>query len=281
MWLPLVTAALIAQSLSPQAPSLTVAVTPRVEEFRYRFDHPSSFNTTALVPHFFEQRYDVVPTWLSTEARYRIGGLSAASAVHVSLRARTRGSDIDTFQQPSGDVVTSGTDGDVMLWSWNVTQQIAVGEARGWALSITAGYRRDRAEFLPDDRIVTHTVPASMTRTFITDRETTTSQRLAFGLGMERTLAVGNEWTATFGAAAQPVVRAQLVIQLPDKYPGVDLRYTALGAGASAFCTLTRRVGQWHTGVTVNGGGVWAYRSTAAYELRSLSVSVFVGPGRR
>jgi hypothetical protein len=276
MLLPLVTAAFIAQSLS-----ISAAVAPRLEQFRYRFDNPSSFNTEELVPHFFEQRYDVIPVWFAADARYRIGRTAAATSVRLSLRGRTHGSDIDTFRQPSGDIATSGTDGEVMLRSWEVSQRLAIADARGWSLGLTVGYRRDRADFLPDDRIVTHTVPASITRTFITDRETTVGQTLSIGMDAERRRAITDHWTLTIGAGAQPVVRGFLLVQLPDKYPGVDLWFTSLGGGATAYATLARRIGRWHAGVTVSGAGAWGYQRSSAYALRSVGVAFAAGPDWR
>lgn len=272
MLLPLVTVALLAQSVS-----VTTAVAPCTEQFRYHFDNPSSFNTTELVPHFFEQRYDVIPVWFSVDARYGMGGAPATTTLRMSLRGRTRGSDIDTFRQPSGDVATSGTDGDVTLRSWELSQRLPVHEARGWSLGMTLAYRRDRADFLPDDRIVTHTMPASTTRTFITDRETTVSQTLALGVNAVRDHVISDQWHVVIGADVQPLLRAQLMIQLPDKYPGVDLTFVSLGTGARAHWTLERRARRWRAGITVSGAGAWSYRSSSVYSLRGLSLAMFAG----
>jgi len=273
---PLVAVALLAQSISVSA-----AVAPRVEQFRYRFDNPSSFGTAALVPHFFEQRYDAVPVWFSAEARYRLGGSAAATSAAISLRGRTHGSDIDTFFQPSGDVATSGTNGDVMLRSLELRQRIAVGATRGWLWALTMGYRHDRADFLPDDRIVTHTTPPSVVRTFITDRETAISQAMTFGVEATRERALNDRWHVTIGAGVQPLVRGRLLVQLPDKYPGVDLIFTALSAGATARVSVERRAHGWRAGVAVSGEGAWAYRPSSAYALRGVSIAVFAGPGGR
>lgn len=274
--LPLVTAALVAQSLS-----ITAAVAPRAEQFRYRFDNPSSFNTTELVPHFFEQRYDVVPLWFSADARYRIGATDAMTTAGVSLRRTTRGSDIDTFMQPSGDIATSGTDGPVQLRSWEVTQRLALARARGWSSVATFSYRRDTAEYLPDDRIVTHTMPPSITRTFITDRETTVSQVFAVGVEAERTTEISDRWRFTMGAGVQPMMQGRLMVRLPDKYPGVDLKFVALSGGGTVHGTLEHLARRWRAGITIAGAGARGYRQSSAYSLRSLSLTGFVGTRRR
>ena len=272
MLLPLAAVALISQSIS-----FSAAVAPRIEQFRFRFDNPSSFSTSELVPHFFEQRYDAIPVWFSAGARYAFAGASASTTISASLGGRTHGSDIDTFSQPGGDIVTSGTDGDVTLQSWALSQRVNVGAAGGWDLALTADYRRDHADFLPDDRIVTHSSPASVTRTFITDRETTVSQVLSLGVEASRGHVINERWHMTVGAGVQPVVRGRLLIQLPDKYPGVDLIFNAVSGGAAAHWTIERRAKHWHAGVTVTGAGVWAYRRSSTYALRGLGVSIFAG----
>jgi len=270
--LPFVAAALIAQSVS-----VSIAAAPRVEQFRYRFDNPSTFDTSALVPHFFEQRYDVVPLWFAADARYRIGEIDAATSAGLSLRRQRHGSDIDTFNQPTGDVVTSGTDGQVLLRSWEVRQRLAVPLSGQWSVGLTIGLRHDAADFLPDDRIVTHSLPASTTRTFITDREFTASNVFSFGIDAERVLALDRHWRLSYGAGVKPIMRAQLVVQLPDKYPGVDLTFVAASAGAGAHVAIEHESARWRVGVTMRGVGAWAYRPSAAYTLQSASIAIEAG----
>ncbi len=270
--LPFVAAALIAQSVS-----VSLAAAPRVEQFHYRFDNPSTFDTATLVPHFFEQRYDVVPLWFSAEARYRLGEIEATTTAGMSLRRERHGSDIDTFNQPTGDVVTSGTDGRVLLRSWDIRQRLAVPVSGQWSVGMNVGLRHDAAEFLPDDRIVTHSLPASTTRTFITDREFTTSNVFSFGIDAERVHAIDAHWRVRYGADVQPIMRAELLVQLPDKYPGVDLTFVALSAGARAHLALEHERARWRIGVAVRGAGAWAYRPSAAYTKRSVSITVEAG----
>lgn len=276
MFLPLITSVLIAQSLSVSA-----AVTPRAEQFHYRFENPSSFNTAELVPHFFEQRYDVIPVWFSAEARYRAGGTQSVTTAAVSLRGTTHGSDIDTFLQPSGDVATSGTDGDVRLRSWEIRQRVSLADARGWLIGMTFGYRHDAADFLPDDRIVTHTSPASITRTFITDREFTSSQVIAVGADVERVHTLSGGWQIRLGAGVQPLVAARLLIQLPDKYPGVDLTFAAFSAGATAHWSLERNAGRLRLGIAMQAAATHGYRQSSLYSSRGVNVSVFAGTRER
>lgn len=272
MLLPVIGAAVLAQTLI-----LSAGVAPRAEQFRYRFEHPSTFDTPALVPHFFEQRYDVIPLWFSAEARYAIGGRRASTRASFSLKRQTRGSDIDTFLQPSGDIVTSGTDGDVDLQSFAVSQYLPLATVRGWLVDSGLHYRHDRAEFAPDDRIVTHTQPASVTRTFITDRETTVSRVIAVGVGASRERRLQAGWLVRMRAEIQPLVQGRLLIQLPDKYPGVDLVYNAVSVGGDARWDVERQLRHWHVRLSINVSGARGYRRSSSYSVRSASVSVLAG----
>jgi hypothetical protein len=269
---PLVAAALLAQSLT-----ITAGAEPRIDRYRYRFDNPSSLNTGELVPHFFEQRYEADQVWLRLGARYRINGRPAMTEVGVTPRTHTRGSDIDTFFQPSGDVVTSGTDGPITLRSLSVTQRAGLGRRAGWDFGVSFTYRRDRADFMPDDRVVTHTQPESVTRTFITDRETTVSQVFSFGADASRTRELGGQTRLTVSASFHPLASARLLIQLPDKYPGRDLNYAAVASIASARVELERRISRWVLGVALDAGGGWKYRQTASYSSRGAGLAVFLG----
>lgn len=273
MLAPLVAAALLAQSVS-----VTAGVSASSAPTRFRFENPSTFNTAELVPHFFEQKYDLPSLALWAQASY--GGPARNASTRISLRPRrnTRGSDIDIFFQPSGDVVTSGTDGPITFGGFAIDQRLAVTTLRGWQIGAQLGYQRDRSEFLPDDRVVTHTQPSSVTRTFITDRETTIAQIMRVGASARRERVV-EHWRSRLDVGIQPVVGARLLIRLPDKYPGVDLIYSGLSVGSGASWTLEHGGSRWRAGVTLSASGAWGYRRSATYAAHQLGVEFFVGSG--
>lgn len=260
----------------PDGPALTAGLTWDVSTFAFRFDNPSSFNTAELVPHYFEQRYRRPHPAISVEARYRVTGGTASTSLRVGARRVIRGSDIDTFLQPDGDVATSGTDGPVSLRAVAVGQTMPVGRLGRWLLSGTAAYTRDAADFQPDFRVVTHSAPPSVTRQFITDQEFTTSQSLRLGVAAAREAAAG-AWRHTLSVRVDPIVAARLLVQLPQKYPGVDLRFAALGSGAGAAWTLARRAGGLWWGLRADGDVTWRYRRTAAYRSHAWRVTGFLG----
>ena len=259
---------------------LTAAVERRDEHVSYHFTNDSSFDTTTLVPHFFEQKYDASATWIAISAQYELAHAAARTDVAFAPRDVTAGSDLDTFFDPSGDVIVSGTDGTVSLGSFAVSQRFGITTKRGWTLGVTAGYRRSRADFPPDFIIVTHTQPPSQSRTFTTDRETTTSQVIESGFTADTQWAVGARWRLVASGEALPITRGRLTVSLPDKFPGMDINAEALAFGAHSRLAIERDAGGLVLGGGATFGGAWSYRQTSAYRARSVGVTVYLKTGR-
>jgi hypothetical protein len=262
-------------------PRFTIATERRVERVRYHFDNPSNFDTVELVPHFYEQKYDADNLWMLLTAEYRFLGGRARTQAGLTPRVTTQGSDIDSFFQTSGDVVTSGTDGQVRLNAFSIDQRFRVAyigrvTAPQWKVDVVMAYRRAHASFLPADIIVTHSLPASTTATFTTDRESTVSRMLQSGVAIEREWWLPGDWSARLESDAMPITRARLTTSLPDKYD-YDVVSDAWAFGATARLTFERR---WSaplvTGVTISSGGAWGYRGSANFQDRLFGVSVFV-----
>lgn len=257
-----------AQALA-QTPSIEASAGQRTLRYDYRFENDSSFDTAFLVPHFFEQRYDVSAPELSVTARYGAGRRRLATTVSFAPEASATGSDVDTFVQPDGDIATSGTDGGVRLSSIGLRQSVSVIERTDWELAMTFEWRRDKAEFLPADRVVTHTQPPSETREFITDRETTTSQ--VFGAGVE---AQWHRRGFAIAAYGSPAMRARLLTLLPDKYPGRDIVFTALAWTAGARASVTHSLGPIDAGLWISADAARPYRQSARYARSSLAAGL-------
>ena len=263
--------AIVAQSLS-----VGVSVSPRVETTTFHFDNPSSFASATPVPHFFEQRYESSPRWLSVFANYEANGLISRTRFSVSPNATRRASDIDTFFETNGDVITSGTDGSARLRGVEVREELLGVLAHDWRVGIDLSWRRDTADFLPADIVVTHTTPGSTTRTYTTDQEFTTANAILMGLRAERAVLIDRDWHLTVGASVRPLVFTQLIVQLPQKYPGQDLSFSAYGFGSSAGVTLSHQRGPWHTAASIEATRTWSYRSTSAYTLSGVVASIAI-----
>jgi hypothetical protein len=263
-------------SSSSDPPAIAVRVEQRAERFDYHFDNPSNFEPGPLVPHFFEQRYESGNTWVLVEAAYRIAGTSLTTEVGLTPRITTFGSDIDTFFQPSGDVITSGTRGDVRLRSFALRQRIALSSWRRWTLGVTIGYRRTDMDYLPSDRIVTHRRPPSEVREPVAGNENTWSHVLESGFMAGTAVVIGPRWLVTLDLDALPITRARLNVSLPDKYPGEISRADAFSFGAQARLAAARKSPRLSAGAAITLGGAWGYRSTAHYHARHAGGQVFL-----
>lgn len=273
-----------ARVFAPSAPPrprlvLHASVERRVEHVRYHFSNPSSIGTAEPVPHFFEQRYDASNTWLAVSAEYRAAGAAARTSVAFAPRVTTPGSDLDTFFDPSGDVVVSGTDGDVTLGSIALDQRFGLAAWRAWTFGVDVGYRRSRAEFLPDVVILTHTLPPSSSSTFTTARETTTSQVIESGVSADGRWPVGGTWTLDATIDLLPLTVGRLRTVLPDKTPPLDTTGQATAFGARGRVTIGRAWGSITIGAGATLNGAWSYGEASAYRDRGAGVIVFVRSG--
>ena len=259
-------------------PGLMFAIERRHERYWYHFDNDSAFDTTELVPHYFEQHYDAGRTWLVLTATYRLGEAAASTEIGYSPQVTTFGSDIDTFFQPSGDVVTAGSRGHVFLRSFSVSERLGLATWRGWETGVALGYRRSQAHFPPDDRIITHSQPPSETREFTTARESTVSRVIESGFTTSGRFAIPGGWRLTVRADLLPLTRAKLTVSLPDKYPGQDISAEAQALGVNARVSFERR-GRVNIGAAFDAGGAWGYKKTQSYERRNFAVAAFVGVG--
>jgi hypothetical protein len=258
---------------------ITVRVERRAERFTYRVENPSNFEPGPLVPHFFEQIYDADNAWLFVTAQYRLFGEPASTEVGVTPRVTRAGSDVDTFFQPSGDVITSGTRGHVRLESLAIQQRIEMARGRYWALGVTAGYRRSEMDFLPSDRIVTRSLPPSETREPVGGDETTWSHVVESGVTLRAPFDVGGGWRLIVDGEGLPLTRARLTISLPLKYPGELIRQDTFSFGARGRLAVERLTGRVSLGASLTLGGAWGYQSGANYQQRHLGGDVFIRYG--
>lgn len=254
--------------------------------YAYRFENDSSFDTPSLVRHFFEQRYRRTGPELQARLRYRLRSRTLTTSFMFSPEVSAFGSDFDTFLQPSGDVVVSGTAGEARLAGAGIDQTISLVTRPGRMLGVVFAWRRDRADFRPADRIVTHTRPPSETRERTTDRERTVSQTFEAGVeaqftwdGRGRDGKTG--WMLRTTARVTPALRARLLVQLPDKYPGRDIVFSAAGWSAGARIEMVKRVGRASAGGWLSAGRAGSYRRAARFSRDELAAGVTVAFGDR
>ncbi len=254
---------------------ITIGLEADRDRFTYHFDNPSSADTPFLVPHFFEQRYVADNVWLVATARY-VAGVRWETSGGVTPERMSTGDDYDTFFDPDGTVIVSGTSGGISIRSFRFSQQAAI--ARPGALRLVAGYRLrvDRSDFQLGHKTVTRN-GVLVDATDVTTRETTVSQmhEVFVGAVLAHDLAPG--WTLSIEGEAAPTTIGRLLVQLPDKYPGQDLVFVATVASANAHATLARRVDRWLIEISVDAGRTWSYQSDAALDRDRLGAGLKLG----
>lgn len=275
----LATAGLMGFSHAAQAQTpLSIEAVAGVErvDYRYRFHNDSSFDTPVLVPHFFEQRYERTGPLFGARGRYTFVAREMTTAVTFWPEREGFGSDFDTFLQPDGDRVVSGTAGGAGLGSFRIEQTVGLIRREAFRAAVVVAWRRDRADFHPADRIVTHTQPPSETREFITDRERTVSQ--TFEIGVEGVVGapIGGGWKLEATARLVPALRARLLVQLPDKYPGRDIVFSAAGWSGSGRIDVMRAAGQMDVGAWISVEQAGSYRRTAEFDRTAAAIGLLI-----
>jgi len=271
----LTTAALLVALAGPAAAGeVIVGADVRRDRFSYRFDNPSSFDTAVPVPHVFEQRYTADNLWATLTARYRARVRWETTFGATPARTATA-DDYDTFFQPDGAVIVSGTTGDASMRSFSVGQRAWIGRLAG--VDLVAGYRFrfDKAGFGVGHKTVTRD-GALVEATDVTSPETTRSEVHELRLGAMRDVTLGDRWRLELDGEVTPAAVARLVVQLPEKYPGRDLAFTATAVGGSARVTIERR-GAWPMRIAVSAAGARSYRAASRYARSTIGVGLEIG----
>jgi hypothetical protein len=252
-----------------------IGVEAQHDRFTYRFENRSAFDTTFLVPHFFEQTYKADNIWLVGRARYAAAGIRWETFGGVAPGRDSTGTDYDTFFNPDGTVIVSGTSGGISIGSWRVGQRAEI--ARRDSLSVFGGYRLrvDRSDFQLGHETVTRN-GALVEATDVTTREMTSSQLHEILTGLTLSLPLGSRWGLTLETEIAPVAIGRLLVQLPDKYPGQDLVFLSkLGTATGRFRVEPRRDG-WGFAVVADAGWTWSYSSANVLDRRNAGIGFLI-----
>lgn len=241
----------------------------------WHFDNPSAYDTSELVPHFFEQRYTLDNLWVSAEASYR-AGVDWHTSLGFTPRRQAAATDYDTFFNPGNVTWVSGTTGDAVLNSLRLAQAVDLGRVGG--LHLTGGYRLrvDRADFLDGYRTDTRN-GVLVAGTIVTTREYTTGQTHEVFVSGTHTRPLSAAWQLRVAGELTPAAVNRLAIQLPDKYPGRTLVYWTTNVMTSGRLELRRGTGRWPVTVGLSGRRSWNYRATQSVTRNSLSVAIGTG----
>jgi hypothetical protein len=247
----------------------------RLDRIVYRFENDSSFDTPELVPHFFRQQYTADNDWGLLRVRFGVRHTRWETQVGLTPQVTARGDDFDTFFQPGGDVVVSGTTGNVSMRSLRLDQRVDAHTGSRLRTYVSYGYRRDRAEFHLGHKSVTHTSPPSVERSIVTTRETTSSDvhEIRFGLDVRTS---GLPWRITWNLEGSPATLARLMVRLPDKYPDRDLRFWARALSAGTALGVERACGPLVLELRAGYARSWSPGSAARFERHGAQATVRV-----
>ena len=257
------------------AQTFSVGVEDARDRFTYHFENPSAFDTPQLVPHFFEQTYVADNLWLVAALRYT-AGLPWETSGAVTLRRALPATDYDTFFDPDGTVIVSGTKGDAEISSLRVGQRAELG--RSGRLAFVAGYtvRYDRAHFLVGHKSVSRN--GRIVEAFdVTTPEMTSSLIQEFFVGAKLGRDVGSGWKMTIGGEAAPTTTGRLAIELPEKYPGQQFVFVATSLTGTARLTLSRAPNRRPIELSIDAAHAWRYSSENALTRERFSARLTVG----
>jgi len=241
---------------------IKVGYEARHDRFRFNFHNPSSFNTAAPVPHQFVQTYTADNHWGIVKANYLLLRIPWESEFGMTPQRTNYGDDYDTFYQPDGDVVVSGTTGNVSMREFSFAQRAWLGQLKGFSLGTGYQYLRVRSRFQFGNSFETHTKPPSGIFEKLPIQETTRSRVHEFYAAARR------EWHLTprsfFSAELRyaPVAAAFLTTILPAKYPGEEINFLAKSTGLCARLALRVLTHSLPLEFFADYGRYWSYRQS-------------------
>lgn len=260
----------------PDPPSLLVGVEARRDRIRYHFDNPSSIDTSALVPHFFEQTYEADNLWLVATGRYSVGGVGMETSVGATPQRDVRADDYDTFFDPGNVVFVAGTTGDAAMQALVVSQRVDIGHPGPVVVSLGFRLRWDRFDFHLGHKTITRNGTVILATDVTSPEMTDSSQREIFA-AFRTEPALGGSWRLRLSGEISPLTLARLSVQLPEKYPGQDLVFLARVAAVSGRVTLVRAGARWPIEIGVEADGTVSYRSSDQLSRSAQSVALSVG----
>lgn len=261
-----------AQNVEPRRLELTLEA-ERLH-FTYHFTNLSSFDTAALVPHFFDQDYRVDTLWLLGEGHYT-AGIPWRTIAGVTPPRTARADDYDTFFNPDGTVIVSGTTGDVRMHAVRVSQDGQIARAGAVAISIGYRFRIDFAEFGIGHRTVTRN--GIIEQAFdISVPEMTSSRLHEILVSVSAERRVVGRWHVLFDGDASPIALARLNVSLPANYPRQDLVFSTRALAANARIRAVRMAAV-PLELIFDAGEMWSFSDDQSVALGRLAFGVSFG----
>jgi hypothetical protein len=135
-------------------------------------------------------------------------------------------------------------------------------------------YRRDQARYHDGDGIVIHSQPPSVTHRLVTTRETIVSELHALSVVIDARTAAGANGSLLVRGAAAPFAVGRLTVELPDKYPGRKLAFSADVAVLDVEVRYRRALGKWSLGAGARGQRSFSWMGDRQLHLAGASLLV-------
>jgi len=254
---------------------IQIGIEAQHDRFSYHFENPSSADTEFLVPHFFEQSYKADNIWLVGRAAYTAGGTRWETSGGFAPSRDSTATDFDTFFDPDGTVIVSGTTGGASIGSWRLGQRAEL--MRRPSIALFAGYRLrvDRSDFDAGHKTVTRN-GILVEALEVTTRETTSSQLHEILAGVTLPVPLGGGWALTLDTEVAPIALGRLAVQLPDKYPGQNLVFLSKVGTATGQLRVARRREGWGFAIVADGSWTWSYVSTNSLDRRIAGIGLLI-----
>jgi hypothetical protein len=139
---------------------------------------------------------------------------------------------------------------------------------------VVLGYRRTTADYLPSERIVTHSQPPSETREPVPGHETTWSRVIESGFFGQRSARLGRRQSLTLDLEVLPLTPSRLSISLPDKYPGQLIQWESLGLSTRGRLDVAHEFGRARLGLGLTVGLSRGYLRRASYREQAMGLDV-------
>src|SRR5262249_15326682 len=185
------------------------------------------------------------------EARYT-AGVRWTTRVGAAPPRTVVADDYDTFFNPDGAVVVSGTTGPARIRSFRLSQRAGIARLSAVRFDVGYRFRLDTAVFGVGHKTVTRN-GALVEATDVTTPEFTTSQLHEIFAGVASSRSLSPRWRLAFAGDAAPTTVGRLLVQLPDKYPGQDLVFLAKVLATRGSVTFSRD-GDWPIHLGVDAG---------------------------
>ena len=233
-----------------------------------------------LAPHEFVQTYTVDNQWGLIRGRYSLLGIDMESEAGITPQKTNHASDVDTFFQPDGNVVSSGTTGNASMLSYKFSQRAWLLDVKGTRIGGGYKYQRNRSDFQFGYSFETQTKPPSQIVERLPIPETTSARIHEFDVGFQHRWNLSHAVRFTGEVYVSPAAVRFLSTLLPVKYPGQDIVSSSVSYGVAPRIAVASQAGKVPLEISAHYGRYFTYGQSGFWrELLGFEVRFGWGAG--